>query len=64
MNKTTKDLKLPTTITGSLPRPEWYTENLGARPFRDALRTRAIASSTRTPSALTSATRSAPASTS
>ena len=37
MNKTTKDLKLPTTITGSLPRPEWYTENLGARPFRDAL---------------------------
>jgi 5-methyltetrahydropteroyltriglutamate--homocysteine methyltransferase len=37
MNKTTKDLKLPTTITGSLPRPEWYTENLGSRPFRDAL---------------------------
>jgi 5-methyltetrahydropteroyltriglutamate--homocysteine methyltransferase len=28
---------LPTTITGSLPRPTWYTENLGARPFRDAL---------------------------
>src|SRR6516225_1288736 len=37
MNKATKDLKLPTTITGSLPRPEWYTENLGWRPFRDAL---------------------------
>ncbi len=37
MIKTTRDLKLPTTITGSLPRPDWYTENLGARPFRDAL---------------------------
>src|SRR6476659_5777113 len=39
MNKTTKDLTLPTTITGSLPRPEWYTENLDARPFRDAVGT-------------------------
>src|SRR5262245_61576222 len=37
MNKTTRDLTLPTTITGSLPRPTWYTENLGARRFRDAL---------------------------
>ncbi len=37
MIKATKDLKLPTTITGSLPRPFWYTETLGARPFRDAL---------------------------
>jgi 5-methyltetrahydropteroyltriglutamate--homocysteine methyltransferase len=37
MIKATKDLTLPTTITGSLPRPAWYTENLGARPFRDAL---------------------------
>ena len=37
MYKTTGDLHLPTTITGSLPRPVWYTENLGARPFRDAL---------------------------
>jgi 5-methyltetrahydropteroyltriglutamate--homocysteine methyltransferase len=36
MIKATKDLKLPTTITGSLPRPVWYTESLGARPFRDA----------------------------
>ena len=33
----TKALTLPTTITGSLPRPVWYTENLGMRPFRDAL---------------------------
>jgi 5-methyltetrahydropteroyltriglutamate--homocysteine methyltransferase len=33
----TRDIQLPTTITGSLPRPAWYTENLGARLFRDAL---------------------------
>ena len=38
MFKATKDRTLPTTITGSLPRPSWYTENLGSRPFRDALR--------------------------
>jgi len=37
MYKTTKDIMLPTTITGSLPRPEWYIENLGPRRFRDAL---------------------------
>ncbi|HEU4619277.1 MAG TPA: hypothetical protein VFV10_14655, partial [Gammaproteobacteria bacterium] len=37
MYKTTKNLVLPATITGSLPRPTWYTENLGPRPFRDAL---------------------------
>jgi 5-methyltetrahydropteroyltriglutamate--homocysteine methyltransferase len=37
MNKTTKNLTLPTTITGSLPRPSWFTENLGQRRFRDAL---------------------------
>ena len=28
---------LPTTIIGSLPRPSWYTENLGTRSFLDAL---------------------------
>ncbi|MGE5791966.1 MAG: uroporphyrinogen decarboxylase family protein [Bacteroidota bacterium] len=28
---------LPTTITGSLPRPGWYTENLGRRSFREAM---------------------------
>src|SRR6266852_5507060 len=28
---------LPTTITGSLPRPSWYTENLGIRSFLDAM---------------------------
>jgi 5-methyltetrahydropteroyltriglutamate--homocysteine methyltransferase len=37
MIRATKDMTLPATITGSLPRPVWYTENLGARPFRDAL---------------------------
>jgi 5-methyltetrahydropteroyltriglutamate--homocysteine methyltransferase len=37
MAKTTRNMKLPTTITGSLPRPAWYTENLGARSFRDAI---------------------------
>jgi 5-methyltetrahydropteroyltriglutamate--homocysteine methyltransferase len=33
----TKGLTLPTTITGSLPRPGWYTETLGNSPFRDAI---------------------------
>jgi 5-methyltetrahydropteroyltriglutamate--homocysteine methyltransferase len=28
---------LPTTIIGSLPRPGWYTENLGRRDFREAM---------------------------
>ncbi len=37
MIRATKDIKLPTTITGSLPRPAWYTENLGARTFLDAM---------------------------
>ena len=37
MTKNTDTLTLPTTITGSLPRPAWYTENLAMRPFRDAI---------------------------
>jgi 5-methyltetrahydropteroyltriglutamate--homocysteine methyltransferase len=37
MLRATKDLMLPTTITGSLPRPSWYTENLGTRSFLDAM---------------------------
>ena len=37
MLRATKDIKLPTTITGSLPRPSWYTENLGMRSFLDAM---------------------------
>ncbi len=28
---------LTTTIIGSLPRPSWYTQNLGARDFREAM---------------------------
>ena len=37
MLRATKDLMLPTTITGSLPRPSWYTQNLGSRSFLDAM---------------------------
>jgi 5-methyltetrahydropteroyltriglutamate--homocysteine methyltransferase len=37
MYKATQHLMLATTITGSLPHPSWYTENLGVRPFRDAI---------------------------
>ena len=33
----TAGVKLPTTIIGSLPRPGWYTQNLGSRDFRDAM---------------------------
>ncbi len=37
MYRATKDIRLPTTITGSLPRPSWYTENLGTRHFLEAM---------------------------
>jgi 5-methyltetrahydropteroyltriglutamate--homocysteine methyltransferase len=37
MLRATKDVMLPTTITGSLPRPSWYTQNLGTRNFLDAM---------------------------
>ena len=37
MYRATKDDILPTTITGSLPRPSWYTENLGTRHFLEAM---------------------------
>jgi 5-methyltetrahydropteroyltriglutamate--homocysteine methyltransferase len=40
MYRATKDIILPTTITGSLPRPSWYTENLGSRHFLEAMVTR------------------------
>ena len=40
MLRATKDIVLPTTITGSLPRPSWYTENLGNRHFLEAMVTR------------------------
>jgi 5-methyltetrahydropteroyltriglutamate--homocysteine methyltransferase len=35
--KATAGMLLPTTIIGSLPRPSWYTENLGSRSFLDAM---------------------------
>jgi 5-methyltetrahydropteroyltriglutamate--homocysteine methyltransferase len=37
MYTATAEILLPTTIIGSLPRPAWYTENLGRRAFRDAM---------------------------
>jgi 5-methyltetrahydropteroyltriglutamate--homocysteine methyltransferase len=37
MFRGTKDIMLPTTVTGSLPRPSWYTENLGTRHFLEAM---------------------------
>jgi 5-methyltetrahydropteroyltriglutamate--homocysteine methyltransferase len=37
MLRATKNVMLPTTITGSLPRPSWYTQNLGTRSFLDAM---------------------------
>jgi 5-methyltetrahydropteroyltriglutamate--homocysteine methyltransferase len=37
MFNATADTILPTTITGSLPRPSWYTENLGTRSFLEAM---------------------------
>ena len=37
MYTATASIVLPTTIIGSLPRPAWFTENLGARSFRDAM---------------------------
>ena len=37
MYDATKDIVLPTTITGSLPRPKWFTDSLGARSFLEAM---------------------------
>ena len=37
MFRATKDFVLPTTITGSLPRPRWYKESLGSRGFLEAM---------------------------
>jgi 5-methyltetrahydropteroyltriglutamate--homocysteine methyltransferase len=37
MYTATAGIVLPTTIIGSLPRPAWYTENLGTRNFREAM---------------------------
>ena len=37
MLRATRDKVLPTTITGSYPRPAWFTQTLGGRAFKDAL---------------------------
>ncbi len=37
MLKTTRDMVLPTAITGSYPRPLWFEENLAGRSFKAAL---------------------------
>ena len=37
MYTATKDLLLPTTVTGSWPRPAWYTGNLYGKPFSTAM---------------------------
>ena len=37
MYTATEGIALPTTIIGSLPRPGWYTQNLGRREFREAM---------------------------
>jgi hypothetical protein len=37
MLNATRDLVLPTTITGSYPRPHWFTQELRGRGFKDAL---------------------------
>jgi len=37
MYKATEGLVMPATVTGSLPRPTWYTENLGRRSFIEAM---------------------------
>ena len=37
MFKASADLMLPTSIIGSLPRPSWFTENLGRRSFLEAM---------------------------
>ena len=33
----TKDVMLPATVTGSWPRPRWYTENMWGRPLDTAM---------------------------
>src|ERR1051326_764176 len=37
MLKVTRDLMLPTAITGSYPRPLWFDESLDGRSFKAAL---------------------------
>jgi 5-methyltetrahydropteroyltriglutamate--homocysteine methyltransferase len=37
MLNATKDLVLPTSLIGSLPRPSWYTKRFGSRTFLEAM---------------------------
>ena len=37
MLSVTKDMVLPTTMTGSYPKPHWYTQGLKGRPFKTAM---------------------------
>ncbi len=37
MYKASADIVMPTSIIGSLPRPGWFTENLGRRAFLEAM---------------------------
>lgn len=37
MYRATADTVLPTSLIGSLPRPSWFTENLGTRSFMQAM---------------------------
>ena len=37
MLKASADIIMPTSIIGSLPRPNWYTENLGTKSFLQAM---------------------------
>ena len=37
MLRATAYFMLPTAVIGRLPRPSWYTQNLGRRSFLDAM---------------------------
>ena len=37
MYRATADIMLPTSLIGSLPRPEWFSQNLGTRTFLQAM---------------------------
>ena len=37
MYRATADIVMPTSLIGSLPRPDWFTENLGTRTFLQAM---------------------------
>ena len=37
MLSVTKEMVLPTTMTGSYPKPHWYTQGLKGRPFKTAM---------------------------